>query len=571
MDPSDARLAQALRLLRGRGFEPAGHRHGVRHFEGLLPCRNGAVRVRLSVSDWDFMSYPTITVLDGIQDLPALLPHVSAGGLCYFANGSVVLDRYDPAQSIAQCLDQAQAVLDRIRHDASYRLGDVQDEFMAHWLAGQSSSIWRVLVGAVDPHSQTSSKYCFVDVGDTRIAVIADNLNEVAALATALGSKPPEKTSCPCWLFRTDVLPSVPDVMPSTVKALFAWLKQWDSKLYNRVQRVLEREKSYLKFNHATFAVHTPIGWLGFGFDLDPYTRIACQRRPVLYRQHLHGKGGSRGILRLSITEFGPDFVHSRNLHFKDLKDKRITLVGCGAIGSYVAQALVRLGAGIGRGRLTLIDPDTVNPANLGRHVLGYPALFKPKAQALCDELSRQFPFSNIESRPANVQDVPDLFSATLVIDATGEESVSEFLNAVRIGKDVETPLLHVWIKGNGQAVQALWTQKRSGGCFRCLRLAEHKNYREERFKLLKDEPIRKFVGCLGFTPYAVAAPMHAATLCTEMVVDWLQRGTPSPRFRTRATATADVHEVKNQDLSRLPTCPACGTNHVEKPAVRQQ
>ena len=150
------RLAKALRLLRQRGFAPTGNQRGVRSFEGRLPCRGGSIKVRLKISDWDFLIYPEITVLERPTDLPALIPHVDAsGGLCYFATGSVVLDRYDPSEAIAQCLDQAQIVLERIRHDPQYRHGDIQDEFLVHWYRNQSAAVWPVFIGTVDITAST--------------------------------------------------------------------------------------------------------------------------------------------------------------------------------------------------------------------------------------------------------------------------------------------------------------------------------------------------------------------------------------------------------------------------------
>src|SRR3989344_6130165 len=100
MTPGDAQLTNALRLLRMRGFEPAGNRAGTRSFEGDLTCRGGNVRVRLSITDWDFLRYPSIIVLDGTDGFPPLVPHLTAEGwLCYFAAGSVVPDRYTPAEA----------------------------------------------------------------------------------------------------------------------------------------------------------------------------------------------------------------------------------------------------------------------------------------------------------------------------------------------------------------------------------------------------------------------------------------------------------------------------------------
>lgn len=562
-------LGEALILLRSRGFTPSGHRRGTRSFDGALPCKGGPIKVRLSITDWDFLTYPSIKVLDHLDVLPALSPHVYAsGGLCYFASGAVVLDRYDPAESIAQCLDQAQLVLERIRHDPNYRRDDIQDEFLQHWAFGESSAVYSVLIGTVD-RATKSSNYWFLNIGDVSHAVVADSREEVEALAITLGIKPPTETKCPCWLFATETLPAVPQTMPATVKELFSWLQAWDRQLYQQIQLVLERETQYLKYSIATFAIHTPLGWLGFGFDLDPVHRRGAAKKPKLYRQFLHTRGGARKISRLAITEFGPDFVHSRNLTFPNLKDKRITVVGCGAVGSHIAPGLIRLGAGTGAGRLDMVDHDDMKPENLGRHVLGFPALFKRKAEALAEELKRQFPFSKVRSRVSSAKGLPDLFDTDLVIDATGEEIVSEMINAMRLDRGTDTPVLHVRIRGNGECVQTFWAQGRQLGCFRCLLQADHKNYREERFPVLKEQPKRKQLGCTGFTPYAVSAPMAAAALGMEAVVDWLQSGRASPRFRTTATANANVYGVKNQDVSRLATCPACGPRDAQATAVR--
>ena len=560
---SASRLAEALQSLRSRGFKPSGHQRGVRSFDGALPCKGGDIQVRISISDWDFLEYPTIRVLDHLDVLPSLSPHVDPKGyLCYFAQGAAVLDRYDLAESIEQCLDQAQYVLDRIRHDPDYRYDDIQDEFLLHWSNGESQTVFPVLIGTVDRSSKFSN-YWLISLGTAARAVITDQKEEVEALARTLGSEPPTSTECPCWIFSTDILPAVPESMPSNVSELFAWLRVWDGRLYQQIQRVLEREPQYLQYSMATFAVHTPLGWLGFGFDLHPVHRKGAQKKPRLYRQYLHSHEGSRGIIRLAITEFGPDFVHGRSLTYASLKDRRIVVVGAGAIGSHVASGLIRLGAGTGGGQLDLVDPDLMMPENLGRHTLGYPSLFKRKSEALSAELARQFPFSKVRSRVENVRDLEDLFKADLVIDATGEEIVGELINAMRLERETETPVLHVRIRGNGECVQTFWAQGRELACLRCLLHADHKNYRQERFPVLKVEPQRKQLACSGFTPYAVSAPMSAAALCMEVVVDWLSTGNPSPRFRTASSANAEVYSVRNQDVRRLEACPACGSNDV--------
>lgn len=551
------RLGETLRLLTARGFSSVGNHAGSRSFEGALPCKKGSVRVRLVITDWDFLSYPAIVLLDNPGFLPPLMPHVSVSReLCYFAPGSVVLDRYDPATAIAQCLEQATAILDRIASDPNYRLQDIQDEFLAHWEFGQTLWPWPVFIGSITPNS-VSAHYSLLEVEGKRRAIIASDPAEVVEFSKALGSQSAVRTNCKCWLFKTSTRPAVPETMPKTTKELFTWLQQWDRAIYGGIQRVLEREKAYLEYSFVTFAIDTPIGWLGFGFDLDQLTRLGSKLNPKLYKQHLHGKGGNRLILRLSITDISPGYVHSRNLSFPDLSNKHIILVGCGAIGSFLAQSLVRLGAGLSRGSLTLIDPDTLQPENLGRHLLGYPSLFKYKADALKDHLLREFPLAKIESVPKSATEHSRLFTSDLLINATGEEAVSELLNGLRIEHHSKNPLLHVWIKGNGECVQSLWTDRSGAGCFHCLKTTDEQHYRSERFPVLNHPPIRSAVGCQAFTPYAVSSPMQAAALAVDNIIDWL-KGDPSPRFRTRSIENADVRRIKNQDISRLKECSAC-------------
>ncbi|MFN4351676.1 MAG: ThiF family adenylyltransferase [Hylemonella sp.] len=559
--PADC-LGEALRELSSRGFHPSVTRGGTRAFIGDLDCRGQPVKIEFFITDWDFLSYPPIRVLDGI-DHTVLAPHINPKGwLCYIQKGSVVLDRYAPAVAIAQCLEQARSVLAAIKFDPNYRTSDLLDEFEAHWLQGQSTSLQQVLMGSIKPNAK-STNYWVISSAVGPQAMLADDGDEVRAIALAIGGEAPRETTCPCWLFRTSVPPAVPDRMPATVKELFKWLQAWDPKVYQELQKVLGNERSYLQFSFASFAVHTTAGWLGFGFDLNQVHRIAAikSKKPSVYRQHLHGKGGERGLIRLVIGEIGPEFVHSRNLSFPDLRGKRIQVVGCGAIGSHVAEGLVRLGAGSGGGRLTLIDPELLMPENLGRHALGYPSLFKAKSVGLQEDLRRQFPLADIEAVVKKAEQVSSLYRGDLVVDATGEEALSELLNARRLDSGSPTPLLHAWIIGNGEGVQGLWAEGRKFACYRCcLLLPQQDRSRAERYPVLEKgaAPQRRMLGCQAFTPYAVGAPMAAAALAMEFIGDWLQTGDPSPRFRTRLTARANARKVKSQDASRLLGCPAC-------------
>ena len=554
--PTNERMGGAMRELAARGFVDRGMVKGWRLYKGSLTISAGDLPVVFFIKDWNFINYPEIRVTDGLQKFPRLRPHLSKdGALCYFAPGTVVLDRYDPATAIAQCLEQAQSVLEKVLKDKAYLSGDVQNEFLVHWDREEPQPI-RVYMGSSARGAQSAS-IGFLEQDSENLGIIADTLEDAAVLAKtlALGALRPGENRC--WIFRSTHLPPVPVQFPRTVAQLFEWLREWDLKMYHEIQHFLGEKTAY-GFRGLPMAIHSPVGWIGFSFNVDNAMKGAT--RPSEYKRRLHDHGKTFDIRRLSFTDISPDFVHSRNLNFRDLSSKRITLAGCGAIGSHLAAALIRLGAGSGGGLLRLVDYDILGPENLGRHYLGYDALAKPKADKLRSELLRQFPLASIEAVNASVVNCPSLFAADLVVDATGEEAVSEYLNETWLRSGRNVPVLYVWIKGNGECVQCLWTDKEELACFRCLKEVNPAVHRQDRFPILKRPPTSKVLGCHSFTPYAVSAPMHATALAADIICDWL-KGNPSPRFRTRKSENADLFIVENHNPLRLVGCPACLTS----------
>lgn len=550
------RIGATLRLLTSRGFKCISIRKRVRLFEGFLACLPKPIKVSIEIRDWDFLDYPVIKLHEHPENVSNLLPHVDdANNLCYFAPNSIILDRYNPATAIAQCLDAATEILSKIATDPQYQKQEVQSEFLSYWLLDKDVKSISVIMGPVRKESTSASYYHIGDAKNSS-AIIGDDYKKISSILDALHYSLINENKCRCLILKANNIPIIPEsgLFPRTIKELFDWLKVWDKKLYNNIQYELEKNKEYLDFKFISFIVNSPVGKIGFGFDLDQIKRLGYKKKPHLYKQYLHGKGGYRKIFRLHITDLSPSFIHSRNLSYSDLNNKRIILIGCGAIGGFLAHSLVRLGAGSGEtGSLELIDHDIVGPENLGRHYLGYPALFKDKADALAKELKYQFPLSSIIPKTERVIPSNNIFNSDLIIDATGMEAVSEMLNEYHVRSSTKSPILYVWIKGNGEATQALWVDDHKYGCFRCLRDIN----RVERFKLLNNEPELRFLGCQSFTPYAVSSPMSAASLAIDMIIDWL-KGDPAPRFRTRTNESADIRKLKNQNISRLNGCPAC-------------
>jgi len=547
-------------ILRHYGLQPYKARRGTKAFRGQLQCERRPVAVQLEITDWDFIRYPRITLLDRPDSLPPLLAHVDAeGNLCYFASGSIILDRYRPDDAVQQCLDAAIRVLDDIMSGKSQTVA-IANEFSAYWTFGQSPIAWPVLIDVLPKGAQSALYFSLTEEGKPTRGLITTDVFAARNIAQNIDVAEVSKGSFACLLFESRVMPTVGGKrLPSTIRELFEWLRQWDSGLSKEVQTRLGSDREYLARNGCVIAIATPAGALGVRFLHERKHRLGYSTAPKQYRQYLHASGGTTPITRLRIDDISAEYIHTRNLdESPSLASKRISLIGCGAIGGYLAQALVRLGAGTGEnGLLRLFDIGELEPDNLGRHALGFPALYQNKAIVMREELVRQFPYVALEAHPDSPALTDEFFTTDLVIDGTGDEAVSEMINSRHV-RSRRGPLLYIWVGGNGEYVQALWSDtERKHGCYRCMRLGDGPNYRQERFPVLENVPKTRFLGCRSFTPYAVSAPLSASALAIDMIIDWL-KGDVKPRFRTRYVENVEVRRIKNQDIGQASHCPAC-------------
>jgi hypothetical protein len=140
----------------------------------------------------------------------------------------------------------------------------------------------------------------------------------------------------------------------------------------------------------------------------------------------LQGAFAGRWALEYILTEnWHPERMQARGRLEQPLRDSRIALIGCGALGSVLAELLVRGGAA----DVLLIDYELLTAGNLVRHTLDGEDIGKKKASALAQRLSSVAPFSSI--RP-NENKLPELQAEieellkdrNMVIDCTGSDEV---------------------------------------------------------------------------------------------------------------------------------------------------
>jgi hypothetical protein len=541
---------------------------GLVAFTGVLPGTRTPFRIRIDILDWDFVDQPRIKLLD---EPDGFRPHVDDQCcLCYLQQSAVVFDRHDAIGNLTYCLNQAAQELER-QASVGYRHEESRYEFIRFW--GDHGCYLR---GTVRPQ-QRLHRTCFTWYGAGRILFSDDKL-EIARLGRSLhqgmARKEHEKQSLPAWVITLDKDPWLTrNGPPKTWEDLWDWLAMVDPRSRDCLASLVDKKEFAEAYHHAVVFWHGD-NWFGVETSLGEkvrrtysLNRLARHNGRAALAQHLRTGGGAK----LKLTTFAtidvtPEFIHARNLGAgNSLAGKRIHLVGAGAIGGFIAQQLACLGAGAGGGELLIVDRDILNSENLGRHFLGMEKVLHDKATAVAEVLSAQFPMSNIRGLVTDARAVPHLFDCNLIVDATGEEGLSLVLNELhqeRLAVDTEAPaMLFAWVLGNGEVVQALLSDGGNHACYDCLNLPEAEDaISRQRYKVLKQPPETRFVGCHTMRPYAVTAPSMAASLAAQMVADW-NLGHPSPRFRTIYLATGAnlYHRSKTEaDPDKLRRCRTC-------------
>jgi len=531
--------AAVLEVLAQRGFEYLGLAdNGWLRIQGALDTSRGAHLCEVQL-DPEFFELPVIRLLKAPANLPRVVPHLACGiHLCYIARGTVVLDIFDPVGQTLACLERAAQVLDQVLQGKM--LDDLEEEFYAYW----------------------GSDLCVVDMQNSRLgrqdSILFQAGSEMYAVVTDDRERTLRKLKALQWSVldgtvdtfrirtRAKPRPHITHWPPKTVKDVLQWQGLLDARARKKIeQRLFE---TYNKGSSgAVVLLESPLLTYAFGVTFERVAQRA--RAPKSKHLTLH----PQKVTPMAVVRIDDRYLAERNTPgMKTLSGQNIALIGCGTIGGYLADMLVKAGAGTSGGRLTLVDFENLRPENLGRHRLGFSSLFLNKAKALALELERGAPGAAIRPLPVDVKEA-NLGEVDLLIDATGEESLGHWLSSKYLAN---TPMLSAWIEGPGVAVRTLLRASAEGACYRCLC---QENRRGELLSVEGGTPkVLAGQGCEGlYVPFPASVSVQAASLAATATIDWVN-GVTSPALRTTVLDSRYKAATLDCDPPRLEGCPAC-------------
>lgn len=264
------------------------------------------------------------------------------------------------------------------------------------------------------------------------------------------------------------------------------------------------------------------------------------------------GKVCDRFVFPITVLRHTLEYMRERGGTSRNVWTKHVAILGCGSVGSEVADAL----ASSGVGRLTLVDPDTMSEDNVFRHALGRDKIGVPKVLALRDDLTRKYPGLDVQVAVLDAQEwlaKADRAAGDGFVVAVGIPTLERSLAGQLRGIGKAVPLVVTWLEPLDLGGHSLRLSTAGEGCLDCI-------YRDEEgldalipqtaFLMPGQVVTRNLTGCSSiFVPYGALQSRRTALLAAEHMLRafdaaaapaysfWVGEGTEAARQGLRTTA----------------------------------
>ena len=262
------------------------------------------------------------------------------------------------------------------------------------------------------------------------------------------------------------------------------------------------------------------------------------------------GEIDAKGEVRpLTVRRHTATYMRERGGASLDLYGKHVAVLGCGAVGSVVADAL----AAAGVGRLTLVDQDDYSEDNVFRHVLDPLWIDLPKVTGLQFELERKYPGLKVVAVPHAAQiwlNTSNLSDIDGVVLAFGLPTLERsFCRALRRTSN-QIPILFTWLEPLDLGGHSVLIWSKGEGCLDCLYRDEEGQpvlYPRTSFLEPNQHVSRNLTGCGSvFVPFGALQARRTGLMAAEHMLAMLSRGSVrSYRFWVGEGAAAEAQGLR--------------------------
>ncbi len=232
-------------------------------------------------------------------------------------------------------------------------------------------------------------------------------------------------------------------------------------------------------------------------------------------------------LIPCSVRRCDKEYLLDRGGAISNLSDKKILVVGCGSIGGYLVNELVKTGIK----NIMVVDDDILTEENIYRHILGMEYVREYKSKAIIDYINKNIPKVNINSIQDNIEDsIYDesviLSDYDLIISSVGNHNVNRFINEYVVANKIETPVIYMWNEVLGIGNHVAFISNKYDGCYECF-FGRNDNeiiYDKTSFCEMGQSFTKKLFGCgSSFLPFSSVNSITTVITGIELIKNYFE------------------------------------------------
>ena len=440
----DVQLDKVIEALTSHGYSAEKDKEDIR-----ISISINGIDVQLICKLGKFFPYefPEVSLsAESWKKLPTM-PHKYVGGsICTFDKSIAIPNINKPVELVVEVVEKAIRILEE--GSIGKNKLDYMDEFLAYWDVNCHDSAQLFI------ENLTECKKLYW-LRDGKRSIISDSYEKAHTLfERALGKEPKQ-------IIKGLLVPTIGsnlELIPKTdvdiLKVIKANSPDWEK--YNKfVQDNISTESFFIVVTEATDTDKMLFGWMHYGPGVPDGFREGHANLALAFN------GSKRAGNAIYIDNCSQKRLYTRGGDGNTFNIDSVCIIGCGSIGSYIADALLSTGIK----RISLVDKELLNYENIARHYLGYFWVGHSKADAIKTNLEMHNPNVECYAYPIDAfqffSDDDVINSHDLVIIAVASAPIEHY--AIKLFNEgiIHAPILIMWVEPYAIAGHALLLNRR--------------------------------------------------------------------------------------------------------------
>lgn len=229
-------------------------------------------------------------------------------------------------------------------------------------------------------------------------------------------------------------------------------------------------------------------------------------------------------IVPIYIERIDKQYLMTRSSEVRNLlSEKKVLLIGCGSLGGYIANELVKAGVE----SMMLVDPDYLYETNIFRHLLGLEYVNQYKCVAIQKYLEKNIPNLKLASLVENIEEAIqeeeiEFEQYDLIISAIGNHNVNRWINRFMHERKINVPVVYAWNEVLGIGNHIAYIKYGYKGCYECFLGRGDETgelYDKTSYCELGQDVVQRVGGCgSAFIPYGSTVSLKTAAICVDTV-----------------------------------------------------